>query len=552
MLNFNSSVPHFRATFTLGSTNTLAITDLITSGYTSYGSTIKALFSITDPDGLLFYQNPGYATDDFSSPNIYSTTGTWTFSAGSLPLDADGVTAKRGTYTITAKYKCDSATYVTVSKSYNLQYVSPTVEISYDLSCRTSELTISDLTDYSSIGTDIVPLTTTISRSETTTKPAGSSANAPGTTTTTTATYSRTIGGGVTSATRLWTRVWQTNITTTLQFDIAYWDSYVWIVIVDTVYGDDNIDVRCSDSVCDLNTCWQNLVARWDEAEKNHAINVFDLRYKVEKGSALWTEFYNMERCGEDTSYKIIEIRDLLASEDCSCSGTTDDRSVVIVPWGSGAASPVASTFAFTSGTADPTPGSGTAGDKYVNTATGYLWDNIAGTWTAVLLLTGASGSAGTDATPQVNFYNNNSNTGTSAGTTLELLDSKALASPIAYTTGDTIYVKAVFELATANDNGKECSLYVNATKIVSYFTDSSVNADNKFVTLEMWVNVTGTNTQSIETLATRGGNCFPGYTTGTFDTSSTVTIAAYGQNTVATLNDIICRTLKVEYKKAI
>jgi hypothetical protein len=542
-----SGTPRFRATFNLGITNELTITDLITTGY---AMTVKALFSITDPDGLLFYQNAGYLTEDFSDADFDSTTPVWSISGIDLPLDADGLMIKRGTYTFNAIYRLASTNFL-VTKSYNLEYVAPIVEINLTADCRTSELTYVDATDYSDIG-ESVPIATTISRSRTITKPAGSGANAPGTVVTTTVSDTATIGGGITSATRLWTRVWQVNVVTTLQYDMEAWGIYNWIVIQDIVYGDDSINVQCSDCACTLNTCWENLITRWKDAESNHAVNVSNLRYKVLLGAALWDDFYNLERCGEDTYDKCLEIRDLLNSTDCSCPSSTDDTvSTVIVPWGSGSGSVSTSTFRFTVSAIDPTPGSGNANDVHYNNSTYHLWNNSSGTWIDNGSLQGATGAAGSAATQKVIFYNNNANVGTSAGTTLELLDHILLATPILYATGDCIYIKMVHELAI-NDNGKTSSLYLNATSIASHFTDSTVNTSNNIVTIEAWITITGVNTQTIETLVTRGGNTYPGYTTGTFNTTTGITVNSYGQNTVATLNDIICRMLRVEVKNKI
>lgn len=536
-------------TFILGTTNHLTLTDLI-QDYSAYGTPVKAVFEVTDPDGILMYQNVGFGISDppdFSSPDFNSGTGTWTVTGIDLWLDADGVSAKRGEYTVNAWYKCGTATPVNVVKTYNLDYVSPVVEIGLTASCRTSELTVDDNTNYASIG-DSVPIAIGISRVETLTKPSGSGANTPAVSTTTTTTHTRTIGGGITAATRLWTRVWQDTIVTTLTYAMEAWGTYNWIIIQDVVSGSDYIDVQCTDCACVLNTCWENLITRWKDAEANYALNVGDLRYKVALGSALWTDFYNLERCGEDTTYKCLEIRDLLNSVDCSCVTNPDNASVEVVPWGSGTGTPSASTFAFTVGSTDPVNGTGASGDVYFQKVSKHLWNNVGGTWLDAADLSGSSGADGADAVPQTMFYNNSANVGTSAGITIELLDSILLSSPISYGEGDSIYCKAVFELAL-NDNGKTVSLYVNATKIVDYFTDSAVNATNNIVTIEAWINVTGTDTQAIETLVTRGGNTYPGFTTGTFDTSAGLTVKAYGQNSVATLNDIIIRLLKVEYK---
>lgn len=547
---FTVNIPKFKIRFNLGTANTIKLTDLI-QNYSGYGMVVKAIFQIEGPDGLLFYQNAGFSSSppSFSTPDFNSATSTWETADILLRLDDQGVSAQRGTYTVTAWYQADSNTPVMIVKSYYLNYVSPVPDIHMVASCRTSELTIVDGTDYLSVG-ESPALSATLSRICQAMPPSGSGAAQPATTTTTTITYSRVIGGGDTSATRLWTGSWQTAISTSLTYEMATWGQYAWVIIQDVVNGYEHINVQCSDCVCALNTCWQNLIIRWKEAEANHTVNVNDLRYKVALGSALWTDFYNMERCGEDTTYKCQEIKELLNSV-CECTGDEDGQSKVIVPWGPPAGSSEQDGFAFRFSATDPAEESGNDGDVTFQTTTKNLWYKTGGSWLDKGTLSGSDGASGADAVPETTLFNDTINQGTSAGQTLEKLGEAELTAPIDFTTGDEIYCKAVFEFAE-NDNGKEASLYINATKIASHFTDTAINATNKSVVIEMWINVTGVNTQSIETLITRGGNSYPGYTTATFNTSSQVTINAYGQNSVAVMGDIILRVLKVKYSKQI
>lgn len=534
-----SALLRFSARFVLGTTPTLTLTDLIAS-YT--GTTITGWFEVTDPDGLMFHQGTQ------ASPDVGNTSPlTWAVSSITLPLDADGVHIKSGTYTFTYYVKSDSYAAVSVTKTYDFDYTSPTVEIQLTASCRTSELTSEDITDYYFYtGSTISPATLT--RSHTITKPAGSSANDPGTLTGVSLYASRTIGGGTTSATRLWTRIWQTTISTNVVYNVSTWDSYTWVIIDDTVTGSDSIDVRCTDCACVLNTCWENLVTRWKDAESNHSKNVFDLRYKVAYGASLWTEYYNRERCGEDSTEICQDIEDLLDSEDCSCSDQSDDAaSVVVVPWGASSSSTTPSTFAFHKFTSTPTT-EGQAGDwgiYTVGTTNSYLYYNNAGTWQLIIDLKGTSGSS-TSATPVNILYNNYANVGTSAGVTLETLDTYTLTAGIFATAGDILHIEAVLQLG-ANDNGKTMYLYFGGTQLCTFYTESLINTSNNIVKLEAWITYEAASSETLETLVTTNSSTIPTFSTIAVSTTPAIAITVQAQNSVAAASDIICKKFRIE-----
>ena len=71
----------------------LTFTDLIaTDYYTKYGyalDQIRGIVKITSPSNIIFYQNSGWAADNYSSADIDgSGTPDWILDSVSLPLDA--------------------------------------------------------------------------------------------------------------------------------------------------------------------------------------------------------------------------------------------------------------------------------------------------------------------------------------------------------------------------------------------------------------------------------------------------------------------------------
>ena len=542
-LVFNSTVPKFRLSFAYN-TKQITVTDLLQS-YSAYDSPTLVLLSLKDPDNIVFYQNTGFSLLDFDAPDFNSATPTWAITK-SLPLDADG-NVKTGLYTVSAIYKVGT-TIVTITKTHNLQYVSPVVSIDITDNCRTSQLISTDATEYDVNigGVEVSPAY--FSRTHKITKPDGSGANDPGTVTDTGNAPTRTIGGGGTAQTDLWTRVWQTNIATTLMYNIEDWGTYHWVQVTDVVTGYDFRDVECTDLPCVLRRCWENLVTRWDNAKSNGSRNVGDLEYKKNLGDSLWIEFYNRERCGVDTTPICNQLKELLASEDCSCDNNADDSSTRVVAYGGGTTSGGTNTFVFGNGSTEPSGGH--VGDLYWQIVIGppqhkYLWSNTSSGWVNLGDFQGEPGEQGNPGTTSgsSNVLFNAAGTGTSAGTSAQTLASYSLIPGILVNDGDFVEANALL-YTTNNDNGKSMEIDFGGTRTISYFTDShSINT----VRLRTLIRRLGVNSQGIEASWQNnvGGNMVGGMSASCNLTDTNV-IAVVGTNSVASANDIICDHFRV------
>lgn len=391
----------FRLTFNLNSSPAdIDFEDLIAGEYnTVYGETLSdvlGLVKIVDPNGTIIYQNSGYADDDFSSPDIDGGTTTWTVEDKALPLDDDDEVVT-GTYTAYYKLSTDGGTsvFATVSKSYDYQFVDPTVDIDLSVACSTSELTSTDSTDYEVTidGTTYTPSSKT--RSHKIIKPEDAGCSLPVTATTDDKT--RTIGGGGTSDTDIWTRVWTTTISTVLSYNLATWGSKTWIIVNTTVEGSNNIDVRCSDCGCNIRTCIDNLVDSWQEKLNNgELVRERELRTKVIKVLSAWMNYQQAERCGEDPSAYCTEIVSIVQSEDCDCEDSGDSTdSVHVVPWVDSTGGSTSSCCAWSQGSGEPAGGDN--GDFYLQTTGWYIWYKTGGDWINLGSITGSTGPAGAD-----------------------------------------------------------------------------------------------------------------------------------------------------------
>jgi hypothetical protein len=546
-LAFTSSVPRFRVTFNLASAaNTITVYDLINSGYSAYGTVtnFKGLLKITDPDNIIIFQNTGWSltTPDFASPDINGSGSVWTKAATiSLPT-----AVKLGTYTFTYIASIDPTgnptrtNFVTVTKQYDYEWATPVVEIDYDLSCRTSELTSTDSTDYA-VTISNVTYTPTTTRTHTLIKPAGAGCNSPAAVSTAAITW----GAGGTALTDLWTNVWQTTISTVAVYNLETWSGDNWFVVSATITGSDSIDVQCSDCICNLRLCINNLIEDWVDTIGTNYKRESEMRTKVIKILAKWEQYQIAEQCGESTDTYCEEIKEIAASEDCECNTDTDAASARVVAWGNGTGQATASTFAFTISASDPTGGN--TGDVCYQSTTYHIWRKDSG-WVDYGSIRGAAGGdgpAGTNESLLDHDYADHACTAT--GVAQELYSYSMDANSVA-ASDDVLEITANYLLASS-DNGKTLILKWGGTDILTYYTDSLVNTSNNVVKLKAWITRTGSATQDIELIAQRSG--YPpshiSLTTGTEDFTGVIVIYANCTSATSTASDITLKEFKAE-----
>jgi hypothetical protein len=411
--------PRFSVNFLLNnSPKDIAITDITDwTGSGVVSSDIEILLWVVAGNGVTIHKNTGYDTDDYSSPDISAGGGSKTGIA--LPVDDQGDVIE-GTYYFYYKAK-DSvlSTEYTTNKSYLYTYTKPTVVINLEYSCRESTLTSVDATDY-----DVNGVSPTMTRDHTITKPFGSGANTPGTT----ADATRVIGGGSTSATRLWTRIWVTAISTDVSYEMQTWGGSTWITITDTITGSDSIDVSCSDCIGNMQTCLSALYDRWVTAKGNNKMEAQRLGNVILEIMTLWQEYESAQRNGEDYSIKAGEIAVLLSKEGFSCTYENDGESVVVVPWGQalGGGGVGAAIYLITTLPTAGNSGDWAIGKPNVPLIEYGLWYNNGGTWEYQGSIKGGDGAAGDSYEPVLN--QGISISGALAQTGWQVLKSYALA----------------------------------------------------------------------------------------------------------------------------
>jgi len=545
-------IPKFKLTFDIQA-GTLDFTDESTNrDAATYGTP-----RITHVDSAtILYTGSGWdpTTPTWVSPPINGSTSTWVIADIPIPTDYNGQ------YKVEYWTKKGIASATLVTRTYNLDYTAPVVEIDLTVLCPTSQLTSEDSTDYNIVVAG-VQYTPSMSRTHTITKPAGSGYTGTLSWVDAGTISTRTIGGGSTAVTRLWTRVWQTNIISVLTFTLSSWGATnMGVILVDTVYGDDNTFAQCDATICALAQCYANLLTRWMAALTVNFAYKEDKRDIVIQASALWDQLLWYERCGTDTTSTILALQVLLAGENCDCTSVDDEVSVPIVPWSAMAGSGItASDFVFYIEPNDPASDLvGTNGDLHLNSTSDDIFKKVGGTWgTAVANIKGPTGAAGSDATQTVSvLLNDSTDRSTPAGTGITQISYDFQINNSQFTLVNDYMEFEWNVLLAKNQRGKLLTVRYAGSDITTYFADDMVIEENERVIVKLIVNPVSDTAQHLTAQVTRAGE--PGEVLGPIvernfgcDLNITRSVALYGTNSEAYASDIICdKTLVVLYHR--
>lgn len=366
--------------------------------YTLYGAgTVDGLLKAVGPDGLVFYENDGYATDDFSSPDI---TGAWDGGDAvlkieeiALPLNTDGEVL-RGSYTFYLKTQSsEDDEPFTGEQTIVFDAAMPVAEITMEVDVDESTLVVTDDSEYTitNDGEEYDPITTVYDTDII--FPSGSNvANVNSTT------KAKTV-------TPIYTKVFTANLSTTVTYSIPSTDTSNNFTVTYLNTGSETTpEITWTDITLSYYTASKNLYTRYVTArDVGPAPTLEKLKRALTELSFYWAMYKQAKQLGEDFSYWSDRIAVLLTGENYTISALDDALPVEIIPVTQvlgGGNTYVGSVWH--AGTIDPSDGVGSNGDFYLQTANGVtklagdVFYKASGTWgNAIFNTKGATGSAG-------------------------------------------------------------------------------------------------------------------------------------------------------------
>lgn len=272
-------------------------------------SDVEGLFKIQDPLGNIVYENLGYSTNDFTTPDIDAVVSL-DFNSVDLPLTSDGDVIK-GAYIILYKIKIASYSppndVIEKSFTYDYQYEEPCVNIDLSYNCKTSTLTMVDNTPYG----DYFSETANPNKWEVT-APAGSGLTpANGT-------------GKSYSVTPIATKQWQVNMTTLAVY--TYPDG---LIVSDTIKGYDSVEVVCDDGECEIYECLKALEKEYANALCNNPTVAEKKRDTLLNAQMYFNLYRSALNCGK--TQDALEYRQKVLSDCSSCDAFCDDSMPVVI-----------------------------------------------------------------------------------------------------------------------------------------------------------------------------------------------------------------------------
>lgn len=355
----------------------------------------KILVWIIDPLGDTVYKNANWDTNSDADFDLqYSTSTSIT---KDLPLDTDDDILE-GIYTI---YYKNITTYELGWKGWEwtsfIKYcpVIPTVSIKLDYSCRLSEITSEDTSDYILrlfCGATIEPITpeeTLYSH---------------------VLYYPQTIEGTIPdpvtsddpaeiiTVTPIFTKRWVSKINRYVIYEIpeslneTVKSNDIMYSIEGTLAGQSYIDVACSDCICSILTCINQVYNSYKIAVEKDSVRARELQVQLDMLYLLLFRYLLSEECGADVDTASIcaEIKSYLDYTGliCCTDTSTTGYSVEVVPYGTGGSSTLTiNGTQWYSGLTNPSSGLGNNGDYYLQTTTHEIWKKSLGIWTMLFAL---------------------------------------------------------------------------------------------------------------------------------------------------------------------
>lgn len=444
--------------------------------------TVKILLRILDPTGDVFYENAGWNTGVYTSPDLQLTDTTFTFT---LPTDIAGDYIV-GQYTVYTKCQVVEDTETTVVTKTFYQNVSAicndiTINVQGGVVAGTTEVNLTDNTNYATY--------TALSR--------------------TMILYPPPPSGQATQT--------GTNVDVIVYSGTVYTGVWTWKLTSDVTYTDvDGVSTTCRLTGQGTFNVQQSQLCKVLCLLKKYRTQV--LAALTQKNNTLLLQTYQLAMieyqfatnayiCGNSQtvidSY-IQKIYDLTGIDpDCDC-GCDDGTSQVLlsVTTVDGEDGTDGANILYGSGA--PASGTGAVGDTYINTANGFMYKKTgATTWTYQLTIQGAAGVS------PVSMIHNDITDSTTTTNALETLKTFTMDAGQLADDGDLIRIRARFR-ATKDSVAKNCYIYLDGASIINRnIVASLISAE-----LDVTISRTGSTTGIMDGNSFASGSSLIGYST--------------------------------------
>ena len=346
----------------------------------------KILLKIVDPLGNLVYQNAYWdASLDTDFDLQYSTSKSIT---KNMPLDSSDVIIQ-GQYYIYWKV---AGSKVLHTLWFKYCPTLPVIDVDLEYSCRTSTITSTDATNYDlvnscSTGSVTVEASRTLY---------GHTLYYPTTMEEQQDPVTSDTPAEAIIVTPIWTKRWVAQIETVVSYEMPLpaMSGQLGYFIEGTLNGQRYVDVACSDCICTLVTCINQIYNEYKRVVEKDSVRARELQVQLDMLYLLFFRFLFAEKCGQEADVTTIcnEIKAYMNYTGLACCGEepTTQYSVEVVPYG--AVTPSQTTVLggtnWYNGTTDPSSATGLDGDFYLQTTSKTIWKKISGVWTLIMTIT--------------------------------------------------------------------------------------------------------------------------------------------------------------------
>lgn len=348
------------------------ITDYVTEGVDT--ATVTGILKVTTPSGVS-YENAGFATDDFSSPDIDVDVDT---EITSIPIFAgdDGEPAP-GTYTISYKAYTTAGGGEMFEKDFTFVYDATRITVvpSAETDTFRSLLTSTDSTDWALTINSVEYTPDTVVYSHSIDQPAGAGGTNPGTS----ALKTRIIGPSI------YTGDWTIDITATATYEVD--TEFTVEMVVNTEITHSVVDVGITTTMLEgMNTLQTALLDARSDGQKYQQQVIEAAMVDL---STNYTLYWIAITTGADPGQYTENIQDILFTNDVIAEPS--DTPVEIVP----AYGVIGGTTVYFV-TAIPDNATGNDGDMAINTTSSptEMYGKAAGVWALKVSIGGAGAGA--------------------------------------------------------------------------------------------------------------------------------------------------------------